>query len=85
MHLVDLLAEAVQAYVSELDICIPENEVEDADRLGEDAVGHYKSDAEAIRDEITSLATSARAREKVWPAVRNISPVVASPPRPSAL
>ena len=81
----DLLAGAIQTYVSELDICIPENEVADADRLGEDAVSHYKGDVEAIRDEITGLAVPALPSHKPAAESKSISPVKAAPPQLSAM
>jgi hypothetical protein len=56
MNLVDLLSESVYAHMSQLDICIPETEVDDADLIGEHAVEDFKADVERVREEIARLA-----------------------------
>ena len=76
LSLVDLLSESIHAHISELDICIPETEVDHADRIGEDAVEHFKADVERCREDLARLTKI----EKL-PAVKK-KPILAAPDPP---
>lgn len=69
-------AEAIQRHVCELDICIPETEIADADRIGEDAVVRYQDDVEAIRGEITRLATPPQPKPRLSGLLQSVTPSV---------
>jgi hypothetical protein len=84
LRFVDLQADAIYKFVSELDICIPETEVEDADRIGEDAVTHYQDDVEAIRHELASLAAPTQPKHQLSVILEPFSPAVSVVPQLSA-
>jgi hypothetical protein len=72
---VDLLSDSVHAHISELNICIPETEVDDADRIGEDADEHFKTDVERHREDLARLTKSEKSA-----VVKKKPTVVASEP-----
>jgi hypothetical protein len=83
LSLVDLLSESIHAHISELNICIPETEVDDADRIGEDAVEHFKADVERRREDLARLTTiekSAAVKKKPTVATSELPVVKSSTP-----